>query len=280
MNEMVILESPAMRQQLCTDKNVTILDKVGELISLPETEWTTKENIASFYQVATNTIDQVIHRHKQELTVDGYKVLSKKDFENLHDVSFKIPNRGLAVFSRRAALRIGMLLQNSVVAKLIRSYLLNVEENLGCSPQTQQKLNFMVMQLDKHADQLIANASQLSSQADELKDHAQQLRLQTNMVKAIVGEIYVNRDHIKKVDSKAQSNTRRIAMLEKLTEDSPQYITSEQIKTLREKVKQRGNPATIWAKFRVHFNVSRYVHLPRHRFEEAVDWITKLQPSF
>lgn len=46
-----------------------------------------------------------------------------------------INNRGLKAFSRRAVLRIGMLLQQSDVAKEVRTQLLNIEEKLHPKPK-------------------------------------------------------------------------------------------------------------------------------------------------
>ena len=43
-------------------------------------------------------------------------------------ITFSVTNRGLKVFPRRAILRIGMLLRDSVVAKEVRTQLLNIEE--------------------------------------------------------------------------------------------------------------------------------------------------------
>ena len=80
-----------------------------------------------------------------ELDSDGVCIKSYKDFiigneftlENLKGkvilthstgMSFEIPNRGIRVFPRRAILRVGMLLRDSVIAKEVRTQLLNIEE--------------------------------------------------------------------------------------------------------------------------------------------------------
>ena len=215
-------------------------------------------------------MQQVIKRHRDELISDGYKVLSKSDLENVHDVHFKIPNRGLAVFPRRAVLRIGMLLRDSVVAKLVRSYLLNAEEKVTFVPESRQTLLAMANQLDEHATQLIKNVSQLS-------DHAGQLQSQARMIKAVVDEIYTNRDYIKQVKEDIKCNKSRIAALEDMMFDSAlgekEYITSEQAKVLRQKVKRKGKPSLVWAKFRSHFGIKRYTLLPKEKYSDAVKWI-------
>ena len=97
MDEIVLMESLSLRHKLCTEANTSILDKIGNLITLPNAGWATKENVAKFYQVSLGTVDSITKRHSKELKQDGYKVLSKKEFENLHDASLEIPNRGLAI---------------------------------------------------------------------------------------------------------------------------------------------------------------------------------------
>ncbi len=148
MNELALLESYSLRQEFCTNGNTTVLDKLGTLIFLENTEFTTLKNVATFYMVPEQAIKSLVFDHKDELIVDGYKVMSKSELEKFLKGTLEIPNRGLAIFPRRAILRVGMLLRDSAVAKLIRSYLLNAEERLGVSPHNQQTLRLLVNQLD------------------------------------------------------------------------------------------------------------------------------------
>ena len=212
------------------------------------------------------------------MVIDGYKVLSKKEFENLHNVSFKISNRGLGIFPRRSVLRIGMLLRDSVVAKLVRSYLLNVEQRLGLVMHEPLIVQNMVQKLERHSEQLMNNALQLSQHADELKGHAEQLCSQTRMIKVIVDEIYLNRSEIRDVKKDVTGNRERILALEKLAEQhqepESEYISPEQVKILQDRVKEKGQPAiSVWAKLKSHFGVTRYIFLPRDRFREILDWL-------
>ncbi len=143
------------------------------------------------------------------------------------------------------------------------------------SPYDQQTLQHLVSQLDQHAAQLIENA-------DELKSHAEQLRSQTRMIKVIVDEIYHNRSLIDNVETDVKQNRERIVALERLSElqtrePEVKYITQEQINILKQRVKEKGNPATVWAKLRLHFDVTRYIFLPRSRFREVLDWLENYQ---
>jgi len=127
VDEIILVESSTMRKQYCNENNTLILDKVGQLVTLPESGWATTENVAKFYEVPTNTIKDLASRNKVELITDGYKVISINDFREADSPSLKSKARSIAIFPRRAVLRIGMLLRDSSVAKLVRNYLLNTE---------------------------------------------------------------------------------------------------------------------------------------------------------
>lgn len=145
------LENRDLREQLIN--RLEVLDKVKQVVTMPNTELMTAEQIANYYEVKIEVINKIAVRHYDELTEDGYRVYSNQELVNLlkgHDVhlenlkgktiitinnqSIIIPNRGLRLFTRRALLRVGMLLRDSEVAKRVRTYLLDVE-NLATEEQ-------------------------------------------------------------------------------------------------------------------------------------------------
>jgi hypothetical protein len=78
----------------------------------------------------------VIERHRDELEENGLQVLSGAGLKEYHSSLMSVSNnvrpfstktRYLTIIPRRALLRIGMLLRDSEVASMVRSYLLNVE---------------------------------------------------------------------------------------------------------------------------------------------------------
>lgn len=111
-----------------------VLDKVKKLITLPNTEHMTSSQVAKYFEVSKPTIDQVVHRHKNEFLEDGLKVLKGDELKEykkvtlLHTVNEYKRVPSLTIFTRRSVLRMGMLLTCSKVAEKIRDYLLNVEE--------------------------------------------------------------------------------------------------------------------------------------------------------
>lgn len=148
------------------DKNigrVEVLDRVGGLMILPNTEMTTLPMVAEFYKVSEVQIRRIIKDNREEIESDGYRVWKLKEIIDLftngsdtnsngcviNDIAVKptieksktgitidfndcegnyltVPNNGKALFTKRAVLRIGMLLRDSEVAKEVRSRLLDV----------------------------------------------------------------------------------------------------------------------------------------------------------
>ncbi len=106
-----------------------VLERVKDLILLPYKETATTEMVAEYYGVDLETIKKITQRHYEEFTDDGYKVLMGVQLRDMKSLcQIKSRARSIAIFPRRAILRVGMLLRDSEVAKQIRTYLLNLEE--------------------------------------------------------------------------------------------------------------------------------------------------------
>lgn len=113
-----------------------VLEKVKNLTMLPDRLHVTTEMAANYYEVDLKLIQKVIERHRDELLQDGLLVLSGAELKEYHSYLMSVSNnvspfslktRFLTIIPHRALLRIGMLLRDSEVAKMVRSYLLNVE---------------------------------------------------------------------------------------------------------------------------------------------------------
>ncbi len=113
-----------------------VLERVKELSLLSYKETATTEMVAEYYGVPESTIRAVVFDHEEELLSDGYNVVKGDGLKVLKGKLLEATNlsskikyaRQIAIFPRRAILRVGMLLRDSEVAKQIRTYLLNVEE--------------------------------------------------------------------------------------------------------------------------------------------------------
>jgi len=133
--EQVLIESPTLRERYID--NVDVLDKIKAVLYLTNDMVVSVEQVANYYEVSLKAIQTVIQRHRDELEDDGIYVLKDEKLEelkqnicDLHGEDYKISNktRAFTILSRRAFLRIGMLLTTSFVAKKVRNYLLNLEE--------------------------------------------------------------------------------------------------------------------------------------------------------
>jgi len=126
----------------------TVLDKVGTLLLLDELDMATVEMVAKYYEVDVKAVEKQKERNYDEFENDGYGVFNKENVQNLltdkmsiktkrggfdilneeNEVLASGSNKGIALFPKRAILRMGMLLRDSVVAKEVRTQLLNVVE--------------------------------------------------------------------------------------------------------------------------------------------------------
>jgi len=294
MDEMVLLESATMRQYYCKEEFLGILDKVGQLATIPGTSWATTEQVANFYDVPENTFRYIIKRHRSEFLSDGYKIIPCNDFEKLHNATFEISNRGLAIFPRRAVLRTGMILRDSLRAKQVRTYLLNIEQNTKeIALYDRNQLILMADQLTcqareqaRHAQQLRIHADQLSENTAQLNHNANQLIAQAELIKAIVSEIYRNKKEIEANTESIRNMDNRVSSLENraslnrmpVYEQLAECVTPEQVEEMKAKVKAIGkSPMKIWGKFNKHFRISRYRHLPQSKFQEAIEWLENIE---
>lgn len=150
MNGEKLMENKELR-----DRNidrVDVLEHVKEILTLANTDFSTVELVAEYYEVKESTVQECIRLNKEELKNDGLKKYKKNEIisifkrnpinlENVKNertksiVTFKnnksvsINNTGLILIPKRAILRIGMLLRDSEVAKEVRTRLLDIIHN-------------------------------------------------------------------------------------------------------------------------------------------------------
>jgi len=123
-----LVEDRALRDSFVS--RVDVLDKVGKLKTLQGDLSSTLKLVADYFNVDESVVKMTVHRHKDELEQDGMKNLIGVELSNIKLLCGMRSNkaRAIMIFPRRAVLRVGMLLRDSLVAKQIRTYLLNVEE--------------------------------------------------------------------------------------------------------------------------------------------------------
>lgn len=118
------------RDQLAARTDV--LDKVGVLATLPDDMHVLTPMVAEFYGVGVEAIKSLVKDNRDEMESDGYRVVIRSEFERSYgDPANLIDSRArqIALFPRRAIVRVGMLLRDSDIAREVRDYLLSVESN-------------------------------------------------------------------------------------------------------------------------------------------------------
>ncbi|WP_349916938.1 phage antirepressor KilAC domain-containing protein [Bacillus cereus] len=124
-------------------QRIEVLSKVKELLLLPRLEMATTKQVATFYEVGIEAIKSISKRHRVELESDGFVFMSYKDVKNqtVQDEPIKshgVAPRGSNMFTKRAILRVGMLLRDSDTAKEVRMQLLNIEEHATNEQRTHE----------------------------------------------------------------------------------------------------------------------------------------------
>ncbi|MEU3773010.1 restriction endonuclease [Streptomyces sp. NPDC032472] len=141
LDESVLLESRTLRTTVLDRTHV--LDKVKALALLPDGIHVTTAMVAAYYEVTELVINRLRQRHREELTQNGMRTLKGSDLavferDNLSLSNGGYPQRGgrvhLAVYSRRAVLNVGMLLRDSKIARQVRMYLLDTEQDARSQP--------------------------------------------------------------------------------------------------------------------------------------------------
>ncbi|MGB3602759.1 MAG: phage antirepressor KilAC domain-containing protein [Gordonia sp. (in: high G+C Gram-positive bacteria)] len=127
MQDLTLPAARTERDQLAGRTDV--LDKVGVLRTLPDDMNALTPMVAEFYGVGLEAVKSAVKDNREELEEDGYRVVIRSEFERFYeDLSNLDPRaRQIALFPRRAILRIGMLLRDSDVARRVRDMLLDVE---------------------------------------------------------------------------------------------------------------------------------------------------------
>lgn len=126
-SELVLTESRTMRAQ--TADRVDVLDKVKALALLPDGMHATTEIVADYFEVDIEAIKSLVKDNRVELSENGMRILVGEELRAFKDLcGIESKARSLATYSRRTILNVGQLLRDSVVARQVRTYLLEVEE--------------------------------------------------------------------------------------------------------------------------------------------------------
>ena len=151
--ELVLVESKAARNNqlecISHEGAQSILDQIKCLyFALWKGEGiATTEQLADFYEVSVGTIRPLLKPHKDEFESDGVKTLRSKALKDARCVIQLPPETSQAlIWTPRAALRLGMLLRDSAIAKAVRTSLLNAAEKV--IPAQAQEIERLKLELE------------------------------------------------------------------------------------------------------------------------------------
>lgn len=123
-----------------------VLDRVKALFLIPTMEMATTQQVADFFEAEYSAVKKCYDRNRYEIDLDGTCIMNAREFSQRHFVSKKKSQKGSVIFideagneisvgtaktsffSKRAILRIAMLLRGSHIAREIRTQLLNTLE--------------------------------------------------------------------------------------------------------------------------------------------------------
>lgn len=182
-NEQTIMDYRQVREEYID--RVDVLDKVKNLLVIPAMECMTMKQVADYYEVSVEAIKGIYKYHKEEFITDGAIKHSISDIKNSIGVKYPnlkmdnikggmiieidentkivVPNVGVILFPKRAILRVGMLLRDSVIAKEVRTQLLNIVEIAQ-----EEKPEIITQEIQKEED-LLLNIGKAFATGDVMK---------------------------------------------------------------------------------------------------------------
>jgi hypothetical protein len=170
LTETAFVESKSLRDnQLSTVSH----DRASEILSLVKavyfalwqgTGTATTGQIAEFYEVSDDVVQKALQRHRDEFNSDGLKTLRGKQLKDAAD-TLSIPSKTsqVTIWNPRSALRLGMLLRDSLVAKTVRTSLLDIVEKVV--PAQSQEIERLKLELElaKTQERLLTTTSALAT---------------------------------------------------------------------------------------------------------------------
>ena len=158
VSDSVLVESKSARdnqlERVPHERALEILNKAkGLLVALWKgTGVTTTEEIARYYEVESSVVRHASKQHRDELLNDGWReVKGQENLKFLRSIGsevFSLPEATtrIAIWTPRASLRLGMILRDSIIAKAVRTSLLDAVETV--IPAQSQEIERLKLELE------------------------------------------------------------------------------------------------------------------------------------
>lgn len=182
-NEQTIMDYRQVREEYIG--RVEVLERVKKLFTIPNLDCMLLKQVADYYEVSIDSVKGIYNYNKEEFIADGAIKHSIKDVKSLmgenspikniitcrggieipidENTKVFIPNTGVILFPKRAILRVGMLLRDSVIAKEVRTQLLNIVE-----VAQEEKPEIITQEIQKEED-LLLNISKAFATGNVMK---------------------------------------------------------------------------------------------------------------
>ena len=231
MNENALIESSEIRTKvMITHTDEQALDLLNKAKALVMAMWqglgrATSEEIAAYYEVPVTTVNSAVTRNADELKSDGLVTVKGEELKEVKGtMRFTSSASSLTLHTPRSAVRLGMILRDSAVAKQVRTEILNI---VGTPPGIQQPGGEDFAGV---FDQILADSQMLYQQAQALhllhSKHkvleSQQARLEAEQQKLVEGQQQLERSQ----GQQAVEQTKLHSILDS------QSLSLVQIKTL------------------------------------------------
>ncbi|MFG3254026.1 restriction endonuclease [Streptomyces sp. NPDC048172] len=193
-DDSVLLESETLRTSMTG--RTEVLDRVKTLTLLPDDLHMTTRMVAAYFGVDIKAVRSLVVDHRQELEANGYRVLSGAELSSFKELSSldKHTGRHLALFTRRTVLNVAMLLRDSVVARQVRTYLLDAESGQRSEPSAPPVENSVFHNLEQWLDaRVLHHVEQRLAEwgPPETRDEARLRVLAEEAVRSAVGRAVV-----------------------------------------------------------------------------------------
>ena len=128
----------------------------------------TSEQMRDFYEVNIDAVEAALRRCRGEFELDGLRIIKGKqlkDFKQLSALEAESSNAAsLTIWTPRAALRLGMVLQESAVAQAVRTSLLDATEAIPAAVDKVRELELQLAIAQAQREAAQANAVTVTTQ--------------------------------------------------------------------------------------------------------------------
>lgn len=273
----MINENQLLEQKELREKNlgrIEVLDQVKKLLLLGDTDFATMEMVAKYYDVPIETIKSTINYNREEIEANGYRIYTKDNLlslkfnlktkrggfnvlDNQNNVIASGSNNGMALFSKRAILNVGMLLRDSDVAKEIRSRLLDIAHD---SETESGSIKTIITEIDEERSLMLERV-----EAEMQGDY--------DTVSIINAKLFALKN--KRIEE--LENINKSITIHSTTIENSRSVINRLIRSISVRTKKPF--ATIWNEFYSRINYKLNINIKGRDKDKCTSWLDTLNES-